>query len=71
MLNCKQATELMSQNMDGDIGVMGRLGLRFHLMMCGGCRNFNRQIAFLREGCRKFTQCDELAGAPISQRRQP
>lgn len=67
MLNCKQATAMMSQNMDDDIGIMGNLNLRFHLMMCSGCRNFNKQIAFLRKGCQKFSQCDELIGTPIHQ----
>jgi predicted anti-sigma-YlaC factor YlaD len=56
MLNCKKAAALMSQGMDRELGLSQRMSLRFHLMMCGGCRNFNRQIAFLRQGCRKFPQ---------------
>ncbi len=54
MLNCKQAAALMSQRMDKELGMLQKLSLRFHLMMCGGCRNFNRQMEFLRRGCRKF-----------------
>lgn len=56
MLNCKQATALMSQGMDKKLGVLQKTSLRFHLMMCDGCRNFNKQMQFLREGLRKFTQ---------------
>lgn len=59
MLNCKQATALMSQGMDRELGLMQRMSLRFHLMMCSGCRNFNRQMAFLRRGCRKFPGQDD------------
>ena len=58
MLNCKQAASLMSLGMDKDLGVLQRMSLRFHLMMCSGCRNFNKQMEFLRQGCRKFPQQD-------------
>ena len=54
MLNCKQAAALMSQGMDKELGLFQKLTLRSHLMMCKGCRNFNKQMAFLRQGCRKF-----------------
>ncbi|MBI5626468.1 MAG: zf-HC2 domain-containing protein [Nitrosomonadales bacterium] len=60
MLNCKHATMLMSQGMDKKLGMMQKMGLRFHLMMCSGCRNFNKQMEFLRQGCRKFTQQDSM-----------
>lgn len=45
---------LMSQGMDAKLGSMQRLGLRLHLIMCSGCRNLNRQMAFLHEGCQRF-----------------
>lgn len=63
MLNCKQAAALMSQGMDKELGMLQRMSLRFHLMMCSGCRNFNKQMEFLRQGCRKFPQQD----SPIEQ----
>jgi len=56
MLNCKQATALMSQGMDRKLGIFLRTNLRFHLIMCDGCRNFEKQLQFLREGLRKFPQ---------------
>jgi hypothetical protein len=56
MLNCKQATALMSQGMDRKLGIFLRANLRFHLIMCDGCRNFEKQVQFLREGLRKFPQ---------------
>lgn len=56
MLNCKQATKLMSQGMDRDLSLGRKMSLRFHLMMCSGCRNFSKQLEFLRQGCRKISQ---------------
>ena len=58
MLNCKQATELMSMRMDKELPMPQRMGLRLHLMMCKGCRNFSRQMDFLRQVSSKFPQRD-------------
>ncbi len=58
MLNCKQATALMSQRMDKKLGLFQEMSLRLHLMMCSGCQNFNKQMDFLRQGCRKFPSQD-------------
>ncbi len=54
MLDCRQATQLMSQRMDRRLGLAERMGLKLHLMMCGGCRNFGRQMNFLRESLRRL-----------------
>lgn len=56
MLNCKQATILMTQGMDKKLGVGQKISLRIHLMMCSGCRNFKLQMEFLRDGCQNFTR---------------
>ncbi|MBU0498453.1 MAG: zf-HC2 domain-containing protein [Gammaproteobacteria bacterium] len=52
MLTCKQATQLLSQRQDRQLGFAERLGLRMHLTLCAGCRNFDRQMGFLRRACR-------------------
>jgi hypothetical protein len=54
MLNCKQATELMSQERDRSLIFRERLGLRFHVAMCSGCQNFRKQMAFLHEACARY-----------------
>ena len=56
MLNCKQAAALMSQGMDKELGMLQQMSLRFHLMMCGGCRNCKKQMMFLHESCERFPQ---------------
>jgi len=54
MLKCKQASVLMSQRLDGKLSPWQALQLRLHLLLCDGCRNFNKQIAFLRQGCQRL-----------------
>lgn len=54
MLNCKEATALMSMGMDEKLSLSQKLGLRLHLLICTGCQNCRKQMAFLREGCLKF-----------------
>lgn len=53
MLSCKEAAGLMSRECDARPTLAERLALRFHLSMCRGCRNFRRQLAFLRAACRR------------------
>ncbi|MEJ2453577.1 MAG: zf-HC2 domain-containing protein [Candidatus Thiodiazotropha sp.] len=51
MMNCKQATQLMSQEMDRELSWHERLALKLHVLMCDGCANFRNQMAFLRRAC--------------------
>lgn len=54
MLNCKEATVLLSQAQDRRLGWRERCGLRLHLLFCAGCVNFGRQLAILRAACRRL-----------------
>lgn len=54
MLTCKQASLLMSQEQDRRLRLRERIGLRLHVMICDACSNYRRQLAFLREACRRF-----------------
>lgn len=54
MMNCKQATELLSQAQDRPLSLGERLGLRLHLLICTGCSNFRRQLEVLRQACRRI-----------------
>lgn len=63
MLNCKQASELLSQGMDEKLSLGKKLSLRMHLFMCDGCSNFISQLTFLRKVLqqhRECSQCDSL-----------
>jgi putative zinc finger protein len=48
-LSCKEATRLVSQGLERRPGFAARVALRLHLLVCDGCANFSRQMAFLRE----------------------
>jgi hypothetical protein len=49
MLNCKEATRLVSEGLDRRLGWGARLALRLHLVFCEGCSRFSKQVAFLRK----------------------
>lgn len=49
MLDCKQNTELLSQSLERPITLRERMAMRMHLMMCRGCRNFEKQLAFIHK----------------------
>jgi hypothetical protein len=44
MLSCEDSTRLMSEGLDERLSPWQRFGLRFHVMMCGACRRYGRQI---------------------------
>ena len=53
MMSCKEATHLMSEDLERPLSRRERVALRLHLMMCSGCRNFRVQIGFLRTAIRR------------------
>lgn len=54
MLTCKEASVLLSQAQERPLGLRERLGLQLHLLLCDGCANFRRQLAFLRAAIRRY-----------------
>ena len=54
MLNCKESTHLLSEAQDRPLNTGERLQLEMHLLICQGCRNFRKQMDFLRRICRGF-----------------
>jgi hypothetical protein len=49
MLKCKQASELISQSQDRELTLQERIQLKFHLFICTGCTNCNRQITLIHK----------------------
>jgi predicted anti-sigma-YlaC factor YlaD len=43
-VSCKKAAELLSQSLDEQLGVIDQLRLKFHLSICGDCRNVDAQL---------------------------
>ncbi|HEX5337550.1 MAG TPA: zf-HC2 domain-containing protein [Gallionella sp.] len=54
MLDCKHNTELLSQSYDRPVTLRERIAMRLHLLMCRGCRNYEKQLAFIRKAAREL-----------------
>lgn len=54
MLNCQQATRLLSEQEDRALGVGERTRLRMHTWVCESCRNFGGQLGFIRRAVKGF-----------------
>ena len=52
MLSCREASRLLSQELDRRLDPGERFALRLHLAICGGCSRLNRQFRFLRRALR-------------------
>lgn len=59
MLDCHQATFLMSQARDRQLSVSERMKLKLHIGMCRGCARFDQQMPFLGKAARGFARQDE------------
>lgn len=56
MMNCEQATRLMSEGQDRSLGAGERTVLRMHTWICSGCRQFQGQLGFIRQAMKGFAQ---------------
>jgi hypothetical protein len=48
IFSCRKATELASAAMDRDLALRESASLRAHLLICGWCRRFIRQLRLIR-----------------------
>jgi len=67
MLNCFNATRLMSDARERPLRFQEKIALRFHTMMCAGCRNFDHQMGTLHTVSRKFVNRPETDTTPDDQ----
>jgi len=54
MMNCKQATRLISESQDRALSLSEKMALKMHVMMCAGCKNFSLQIPFLSQAMKAY-----------------
>ena len=59
MLNCKDASQLMSEGLDRDLDLAQRAGLRLHLLICGACSRVKAQLSFLHRMAPHYPGPDE------------
>lgn len=56
MMNCEQATRLMSDSRERDLSIRERAAIRMHNLLCDGCRNFNVQVRELGQIARRYAK---------------
>lgn len=44
MLNCRQATQLLSERLDRELTTKEKLALKMHTTICSACRRFGQQV---------------------------
>jgi hypothetical protein len=54
MMNCHDATFLMSQRRERALTFSERMKLRLHIGMCRGCANFERQLPRLSDAAKAY-----------------
>jgi len=59
MLNCKEASRLVSQSLDRRLNWRERCALKLHLAICDACRQFSRQLGWMRTALRRFAHMAE------------
>ncbi|OWK47021.1 zf-HC2 domain-containing protein [Fimbriiglobus ruber] len=47
MLTCERAVERLSLSLDGSLPLVEKAQLHLHLLACGHCRRFRRQVLVL------------------------
>ncbi|WP_205596202.1 zf-HC2 domain-containing protein [Modicisalibacter sp. 'Wilcox'] len=52
MLMCREATRLMSKRLDVPLGIQEKMTLKFHLAMCGACKQCNKQFQLMHDAGR-------------------
>ena len=62
MPTCKEVTRLISQGLDRELSFGERTALRVHFVICRGCRNVNRQLAFLRRAMQRLSSAENETG---------
>jgi len=54
MLNCKQASQIISQSLDNPLSWSDRTKLKFHLFICDACTRFNRQLRLIQNAIERM-----------------
>jgi len=56
MMNCREATQLMSASQERKLSLPERMLLGMHTMMCKGCYNYKQQMRTLRTISRAYAK---------------
>jgi hypothetical protein len=67
MLKCREVEQKIGSGDIASAGVMERLAVRFHLMMCRHCRAYARQIRAIGEAARDVFGSSPMAPKTLSE----
>lgn len=56
MMNCKDATQLMSERYERTLSLRERLTLKVHTAMCSGCANYGLHLDVLRQATARLRE---------------
>lgn len=62
MHSCRRVSELLSQQLDGQLGPVDRLRLRLHLAMCDDCQEVERQLELMHRLALRWDGADRAPG---------
>lgn len=69
MLTCKDIARLVSDDLDRKLPLRQKMRVRLHLMMCGACSTYRRQVAQLHQlFCQRFREPTDADEAPAELR---
>ncbi|HLA34828.1 MAG TPA: zf-HC2 domain-containing protein [Rhodocyclaceae bacterium] len=60
MLNCRDATCLLSESQERTLSLKERLSLKMHVMMCSGCRNFSDHMHKLHQIMHAYAKGEDV-----------
>ncbi|MES2546940.1 MAG: zf-HC2 domain-containing protein [Pseudomonadota bacterium] len=59
MIDCKQASQLISKSLNRQLSWRERLEVRFHLFICKYCKRFSQQLITVRKALNRFADSIE------------
>lgn len=70
MLRCHEVTHLVASDEIAEAGLLRRLELRLHLLMCRHCRNYVQQLRRIRDAARRLwaEDADPEAAAALEEK---
>lgn len=68
MISCRQASQLVEQDLERPLNLLERFQLRLHLTLCGMCRAYRRQVRRLRAFFRGEEWLEQLPPLPDEAR---
>ncbi|BFM49981.1 zf-HC2 domain-containing protein [Marinomonas sp. THO17] len=56
MMNCKEATQLLSEKLDRPLGTKEKVMLGVHTAMCSSCKEFGKQMQDIRSLAKQYSK---------------